>query len=33
MQGPRLVEQPAIDSNGNVLLWNGDIFSGDLVSF
>ncbi|XP_043250088.1 asparagine synthetase domain-containing protein 1 [Colletes gigas] len=31
MQGSNFTEQPAIDSNGNILLWNGDIFSGNLA--
>ncbi|XP_076544620.1 asparagine synthetase domain-containing protein 1 [Osmia lignaria lignaria] len=31
MQGSNLNIQPAIDSIGNILLWNGDIFSGDLA--
>ncbi|OAD52969.1 Asparagine synthetase domain-containing protein 1 [Eufriesea mexicana] len=31
MQGSNLSEQPLIDSNGNILLWNGDIFSGKLA--
>lgn len=30
MQGSNLIEQPAIDCNGNILLWNGDIFFGNL---
>lgn len=32
MQGSSLTVQPAIDSMGNILLWNGDIFSGNLVN-
>nr|KAF7404479.1 hypothetical protein H0235_015173 [Vespula pensylvanica] len=32
MQGLKLVEQPLIDSDGNILLWNGDVFSGSLVN-
>ena len=32
MQGLDLCEQPTIDSAGNILLWNGDIFSGNLVN-
>lgn len=32
MQGLKLVEQPLIDSSGNILLWNGDVFSGSLVN-
>ncbi|XP_017878550.1 asparagine synthetase domain-containing protein 1 isoform X1 [Ceratina calcarata] len=31
MQGSNVIEQPAIDSTGNILLWNGDIFSGKLA--
>lgn len=31
-QGDKPVPQPLVDENGNVLLWNGDIFSGSLVS-
>ena len=31
MQGSNFCEQPAIDSSGNILLWNGDIFSGNLA--
>ncbi|XP_054003665.1 asparagine synthetase domain-containing protein 1 [Hylaeus anthracinus] len=31
MQGANLTVQPAIDSTGNILLWNGDIFSGNLA--
>ncbi|XP_012140960.1 asparagine synthetase domain-containing protein 1 [Megachile rotundata] len=31
MQGSNLYGQPTIDSIGNILLWNGDIFSGDLA--
>ncbi|XP_043792045.1 asparagine synthetase domain-containing protein 1 isoform X2 [Apis laboriosa] len=31
MQGSNLIEQPAIDCNGNILLWNGDIFFGNLA--
>ncbi|CAD1479397.1 unnamed protein product, partial [Heterotrigona itama] len=30
-QGSDLCEQPAVDSAGNILLWNGDIFSGNLA--
>ncbi|XP_023288091.1 asparagine synthetase domain-containing protein 1 isoform X2 [Orussus abietinus] len=32
MQGDKCLIQPCIDSTGNVLLWNGDIFSGNLAS-
>lgn len=32
MQGSNLIEQPAIDCNGNILLLNGDIFFGNLVN-
>ncbi|XP_012267837.1 asparagine synthetase domain-containing protein CG17486 isoform X2 [Athalia rosae] len=32
MQGSRLVLQPCVDVNGNILLWNGDIFNGNLAS-
>ncbi|XP_071439642.1 asparagine synthetase domain-containing protein 1 isoform X2 [Hetaerina americana] len=28
MQGKKLVVQPSVDDFGNILLWNGDIFSG-----
>lgn len=31
MQGAKPVQQPCVDSDGNILLWNGDIFSGCLV--
>ncbi|XP_076761740.1 asparagine synthetase domain-containing protein 1 [Xylocopa sonorina] len=31
MQGSSIGEQPAVDSNGNILLWNGDIFFGNLA--
>ncbi|CAK9811679.1 Asparagine synthetase domain-containing protein 1 [Anthophora plagiata] len=31
MQGSNLREQPASDSSGNILLWNGDIFLGNLA--
>ncbi|XP_033213694.1 asparagine synthetase domain-containing protein CG17486 [Belonocnema kinseyi] len=30
-QGSKLTVQPSIDEEGNILLWNGDIFSGSLV--
>ncbi|XP_014608843.1 PREDICTED: asparagine synthetase domain-containing protein CG17486 [Polistes canadensis] len=30
-QGLKLAEQPLIDPNGNILLWNGDVFSGSLA--
>ncbi|XP_066590254.1 asparagine synthetase domain-containing protein 1 [Prorops nasuta] len=30
-QGPELISQPRIDPDGNILLWNGDIFSGNLA--
>lgn len=33
MQGSHPVVQPCVDVDGNVLLWNGDIFNGNLVSF
>lgn len=31
MQGPEIITQPSLDDNNNLLLWNGDIFSGCLV--
>jgi asparagine synthetase B (glutamine-hydrolysing) len=31
MQGPEISIQPSMDDNGNLLLWNGDLFSGCLV--
>ncbi|KZC15065.1 Asparagine synthetase domain-containing protein 1, partial [Dufourea novaeangliae] len=31
MQGTNLSVQPAIDSAGNILLWNGDVFFGTLI--
>ncbi|CAL7938955.1 unnamed protein product [Xylocopa violacea] len=31
MQGSSIGEQPALDSIGNILLWNGDIFFGNLA--
>ncbi|EZA50264.1 hypothetical protein DMN91_012536 [Ooceraea biroi] len=31
MQGPRTTIQPSMDDNGNLLLWNGDLFSGCLA--
>lgn len=30
-QGSKLTVQPSIDEDGNILLWNGDIFSGNLI--
>ncbi|XP_043281244.1 asparagine synthetase domain-containing protein CG17486 isoform X2 [Venturia canescens] len=30
-QGPQLFKQPCIDTDGNILMWNGDIFSGELA--
>ncbi|KAI4494253.1 hypothetical protein M0802_009122 [Mischocyttarus mexicanus] len=30
-QGLKLAVQPLIDPNGNILLWNGDVFSGSLA--
>ncbi|XP_074094165.1 asparagine synthetase domain-containing protein 1 isoform X2 [Cotesia typhae] len=30
MQGPEPKVQPCVDDEGNILLWNGDIFSGPL---
>ena len=32
LQGLEPVLQPVVDKNSNVLLWNGDIFRGSLVS-
>ncbi|XP_057331145.1 asparagine synthetase domain-containing protein CG17486 [Microplitis mediator] len=32
MQGPEPKVQPCVDDEGNILLWNGDIFSGPLKS-
>lgn len=31
MQGSEIITQPSLDDNNNLLLWNGDIFSGCLV--
>jgi asparagine synthetase B (glutamine-hydrolysing) len=31
MQGPELTKQPLIDDKHNILLWNGDVFSGLVV--
>lgn len=31
-QGSSPVSQPLVDEDGNILLWNGDIFAGPLVS-
>ncbi|XP_018301565.1 asparagine synthetase domain-containing protein 1 isoform X3 [Mycetomoellerius zeteki] len=31
MQGSRIMTQPSLDDNGNLLLWNGDLFSGCLA--
>ncbi|XP_032671834.1 asparagine synthetase domain-containing protein 1 isoform X2 [Odontomachus brunneus] len=31
MQGPNITTQPSLDLNGNLLLWNGDLFSGCLA--
>lgn len=31
MQGPEIITQPSLDDNNNLLLWNGDVFSGPLV--
>ena len=31
MQGSRIMTQPSLDDNDNLLLWNGDLFSGCLV--
>lgn len=31
MQGSRATMQPSLDDNENLLLWNGDLFSGCLV--
>ncbi|XP_014478031.1 PREDICTED: asparagine synthetase domain-containing protein 1 [Dinoponera quadriceps] len=31
MQGPSIMTQPSLDRNGNLLLWNGDLFSGCLA--
>ena len=31
-QGSSPVPQPIVDEDGNILLWNGDIFAGPLVS-
>ena len=30
-QGSKITVQPSIDEDGNILLWNGDIFSGNLI--
>ena len=31
MQGLRPISQPLVDSDKNVLLWNGDVFTGSMV--
>ncbi|EGI69857.1 Asparagine synthetase domain-containing protein 1 [Acromyrmex echinatior] len=31
MQGSRIMTQPSLDDNDNLLLWNGDLFSGCLA--
>jgi len=31
MQGSKITMQPSLDDNDNLLLWNGDLFSGYLV--
>lgn len=31
MQGLEVTPQPSLDNSGNLLLWNGDVFSGCLV--
>lgn len=31
MQGSEIITQPSLDDNNNLLLWNGDIFSGCLA--
>ncbi|XP_070531397.1 asparagine synthetase domain-containing protein 1 isoform X2 [Cardiocondyla obscurior] len=31
MQGPKITPQPSLDENENLLLWNGDVFSGCLA--
>lgn len=33
MQGLRTVSQPLVDTDCNILLWNGDVFAGDMVCF
>ncbi|XP_058808676.1 asparagine synthetase domain-containing protein 1 [Phymastichus coffea] len=30
MQGAKPISQPLVDNDSNILLWNGDVFSGDL---
>ncbi|EFN83342.1 Asparagine synthetase domain-containing protein 1 [Harpegnathos saltator] len=32
MQGSNITIQPSLDNNGNMLLWNGDLFSGSLAN-
>ncbi|XP_015608503.1 asparagine synthetase domain-containing protein 1 [Cephus cinctus] len=32
MQGTNLISQPCTDGNGNILLWNGDVFYGTLAN-
>ncbi|KAL6430659.1 hypothetical protein ACFW04_006918 [Cataglyphis niger] len=31
MQGPEIITQPSLDNDNNLLLWNGDVFSGCLA--
>ena len=31
LRGGNMTKQPLVDSDGNVLLWNGDIFEGDIL--
>ena len=33
MQGPKPISQPLVDTDCNVLLWNGDVFSGKMVYY
>jgi asparagine synthetase B (glutamine-hydrolysing) len=32
LRGGSLLPQPYVDSVGNVLLWNGDVFEGEILS-
>jgi hypothetical protein len=33
MQGLKPISQPLVDTDCNILLWNGDVFSGNMVYF
>ncbi len=32
LRGSSMTEQPLTDSDGNILLWNGDVFEGDILN-